>query len=170
MQMSESILQENFEILRKQPVFERVPFHAIKLYALMAQRIVYQAGETIFSQGQTNDRAYLILAGRVQLYMEHRKNRYDLQVLEVNRFFGYMALLADLEARLGARAIERTELLTIDRASFRKLWVQHPEVCMDIVEKMIQNRMQMMHLHMQRLLDATSNRDEIMRLGKGMGL
>jgi CRP-like cAMP-binding protein len=79
--------------------------------------------------------------------------------LDAGDFFGYMSLLAEYEWPLGAEAITDTELLLLDRESFRRILTRFPEQCLRIVERLVQMRIRRMREHLGVLLDTISDAD-----------
>ncbi|SLM31411.1 Cyclic nucleotide-binding domain (CNMP-BD) protein [Desulfamplus magnetovallimortis] len=153
---SQSILEQNLDILRKFSAFKQLDFEIINLFALMADRRQYSQDELIFSQGEKLSTAFMILSGDVTLFLIQGEQAFDLELLHCGDHFAYMALLADMDAKLSARACCDCELLTIDRENFRKVMIRFPESCIQVVEKLIQERMARMHRHMQKLLSSLS--------------
>lgn len=148
-----SELVENLEALRRLPIFRDIPFEITKLYAYTARRRRYQEEETVFRQGQPAREAFLVLSGAVRLFMDDAHGRrVDLQALSPGGFFGYMSLLAEYDWPLAARTMEPSELLILDRHSFRKILIRYPEKGFLIVERLVQMRMARMKAHMNLLL------------------
>lgn len=156
----QSVLEQNMEILRRLPAFKSLEFEIINLFALMADRRHYTADEVIFHQGDPLSSAFMILSGEVTLFYQEEDHTVDLERLHCGGQFGYMALLADVEAKVSARASQDCEVLTIDRENFRKVMIRFPESCIQVVEKLIQERMQRMERHMKKLFDSISKEKE----------
>ncbi|BBO86601.1 Crp/Fnr family transcriptional regulator [Desulfosarcina ovata] len=150
-------LLENFDLLRILPAFAGLSYKILQLYAYLARRKTYEAGASIFESGQPATRAYIVRQGRVQLYITRGSRETGLQILEQQGFFGYMALLAGFQWPIGARALVRTELLTLDRDRFKQLVHQFPEESMQVVEKLVQLKMHRMQQHMETLMQSAND-------------
>ena len=146
-----SELTENLEAIRGIPIFKDIPHEIVRLHAYTADRWQYRKGDLIFRQGDRSRCAYLMLSGAVDLLMEKEGDGAPLQTLPAGEFFGYMALLAEFPWPLTSRVAEDTEVLTISREGFRKIWTRFPEKCFSIVEKLVQMRMRRMAAHMEIL-------------------
>ena len=157
---SQSVLEQNTEILRKIPAFKSLEFQIINLFALMAERLNYTSDEIIFHQGAPLSNAFMILHGDVTLFYRKEDQIVDLEQLHCGDQFGYMALLADVEAKVSARAASDCEILTIDRKNFRKVMIRFPESCIHVVDKLIQERMTRMERHMKKLYESLENRSK----------
>jgi len=147
-----SIIEENLDILRAIPAFHQLDYDILSLFALVADRRKYSKDEIIFSRGDFLSNAFIIIHGEVELFIGPENKRNCLERLGPGNFFGYMALLAEIEFNVGALALSHCELLTLDRDNFRKVMIRHPESCIMIVEKLIQARMKRMDFHMDLLL------------------
>ena len=64
-----SLVQE-FELLRQIPFFAEMEPARLKLLAFMSQRVAYDAGKTLFSQGDAADAAYLIIEGEADILVD----------------------------------------------------------------------------------------------------
>ena len=150
----ESVIEQNLKILRGVPAFSHLDHELLSLFALVADRKKYSRDEIIFARGTLLTRAFIIIQGDVELFIGLPNQRNGLECLGPGNFFGYMALLAEIQSNLGARALSHCELLTLDRKNFRRVMTRHPESCITIVEKLIQARMQRMDSHMNLLLES----------------
>lgn len=151
-QGQKSIIEQNLDILRGIPAFHQLDYNILSLFALVADRRKYTRGEIIFSRGDFLSTAFIIIQGEVELFLGTQDEKNSLERLEPGNFFGYMALLAEIQFNVGACALCDCELLTLDRDNFRKVMVRYPESCIIIVEKLIQARMKRMDFHMDLLL------------------
>ena len=152
-----SVIEQNLDILRAIPAFHQLDYDILSLFALVADRRKYTRGEIIFSRGDLLSTAFIIIQGEVELYIstpDEKDEKNSLERLTPGNFFGYMALLAEIQFNVGACALCDCELLTLDRDNFRKVMVRYPESCILIVEKLIQARMKRMDFHMDLLLKA----------------
>jgi ATP-binding cassette subfamily B protein len=92
------------------------------LLAALASRFVterYAEGDTIFEEGETGDKLYVIVRGQVDVMAigptgEERR----LAVLRDGDYFGEMALLDDVPRMATVRAHTSTVVLTLDREQF----------------------------------------------------
>ena len=143
-------LDANLEVLRTIPVFSGIPLQRLKLYAYLCKRACYRAGEFIFHQGDSDDRGYILLAGKAQIVREYEDHSLFLNELREGEFFGGVALLSEIQRLFSVRATTSVECLTLDRESFRKLLVQFPEVGVKVLDLMIRRIVQMEEKLMQK--------------------
>jgi CRP-like cAMP-binding protein len=85
----------------------------------------------------------------------------DLQVLDPGDFFGYMSLLAEYEWPLTTQVLSASDVLILDRRSFRKILIRYPEKGFLIVERLVQMRMARMKAHMSLLMQHIEDKSQI---------
>ncbi len=83
----------------------------------------FEAGETIFEQGDVGDRLYVVRKGEVEVLRD------DMQValLHAGDYFGEMALLSSGPRNATVRATQPTDILTVNKGDFTKLLAGFPE-------------------------------------------
>lgn len=155
-----SELTEHTEALKRLSIFQEIPFEMIRLCAYTSREKSFSGGDLIFRQGEAAREAYLILSGRVTLFIRGKEKEVPLQELEADGFFGYMALLARYDWPINARAAADTRLLILDRESFAKILIRYPEKGLMIVEKLVQMRIRRMQRHMRLLAENVRDDDE----------
>ena len=64
-----SLMQE-YELLRRVPFFSEIEPAKLKLLAFMSERVGFDAGKTLFRQGDQADAAYLIIEGEADISVE----------------------------------------------------------------------------------------------------
>jgi len=117
--------------LRQIPYFEN--FNELQLRQLIEQgcRKLLSSGEILFHEGAPGDAFYIVIAGKVEVYVERLDRR--LTVLEAGSFFGELALMLGIPRTASVRALEPTILFALDRFHFERLLHQHPELYDSIV-------------------------------------
>lgn len=133
-------ISRDFDILRKTELFSSTSPEILKLFAYLAKHRRYESGEPIIRQGEKAGSAYFTLKGEVEISTSHKGREVTLQYLKKNSFFGELALLAKFDWFFTARAVNATEVLIIDRESFKKIIEKYPEKKDKIIEKLIQLR------------------------------
>ena len=101
-------------VLRKHPFVEEFqPEHIEKLRA-MAREASFEAGQTIFREGDDFHDFYLIVSGRVALEIEEVDHVVRVQTLSAGDEFGWSAILMGRGKHFQARALEQVETLAFD--------------------------------------------------------
>lgn len=96
-------------VLAEHPFLHGLSLEQLKVFAGVAMRVHYQAGEVIFSEGDPANRFYLIEAGTVALESHHRgESAVPVQIVGPGDVLGWSWLYAPYYWNFDARAIEPT--------------------------------------------------------------
>jgi HlyD family secretion protein len=99
------------------------------------QELVCEDGETIFREGQTSDRVYQVLSGRVELTKQSPGGSLPLAILGVDEIFGEMGVLDGSVRSASARALGRVRLRCWERDDFLRLLEERPENLLALLRK-----------------------------------
>ena len=88
----------------------------------------YAAGEMIFEQGQPAHHLYVIVQGKVEVFMRADSSERPIAVLGEKECFGEMAILDDEPRSASIRALEPTVVIKIARESFAELIHERPQI------------------------------------------
>ena len=114
--------REAVELLRGIPIFAPLPAPELERLAKALREEPYAAGSTIFDQGQSGDRFYVIADGRAAVEVDGSRAR----ELAPGGFFGEIALLHDVPRTATVRAITALRLFSLDRQTFVATVTGHP--------------------------------------------
>ncbi len=85
------------------------------------ERIVYQAGESVFQEGDVGNRAYVVQERLIEILKESADGAGAvLGSIEKGGIFGEMALIDDQPRMATAKAAAMTTVIVINREMFRK--------------------------------------------------
>ncbi|MBL6931953.1 MAG: cyclic nucleotide-binding domain-containing protein [Rhodospirillales bacterium] len=84
------------------------------------QRRVFQAGETIFNEGDAGDEAFMVESGEIEISIKSGENVIILATLGRGQILGEMALIDDQPRMASARAMAVTKLSVIPQEAFKK--------------------------------------------------
>ncbi|MDQ4075412.1 MAG: HEAT repeat domain-containing protein [Chloroflexota bacterium] len=125
---------EKVLILKSVSLFAGTPDDILAEVAALLEEAEYQAGETIFEQGELGTSLYIIVAGEVRVH----DGELTLNHLGEHEIFGEMALL-DPEPRMASvTAVVDTLLLRLDQDSFYDLMEQCSEIALGIIRVLSQ--------------------------------
>lgn len=99
----------------------------------IGRRMIYRAGERIFSEGQLGKEMYVVESGKIRIFLTSQNRELTLAVLMRGDFFGEMALLEDLPRSASASAMIETRLIAIGKEDFKYLIREHPEIAMKVL-------------------------------------
>ena len=83
-------------------------------------RIVLQAGEAIFSEGDHGDRAYVVQEGMIDIIKKTADGEFVLGNVDKGGIFGEMALIDDQPRMASAVAASTTTVIVISRDVFQR--------------------------------------------------
>jgi len=123
--------------LKSIPLFEGVPEADLRALAARTVARSYPKQAIIVNEGDESDSLYLILAGRVKIYLadEHGKELI-LAIKGPGQYFGEMVL--DGEARSASvMTLEPAQFAILSRADFRAFLLSHAEVALQLIQNLI---------------------------------
>jgi len=95
----------------------------------------FQAGESIFREGDAGRDMFIIKAGEVEITRTVQGKDQRLAVLEEGDFFGEMSILEEEPRMASARAKTDCALLRIDNSTFDQMVRQNPEIPIRMLRK-----------------------------------
>jgi CRP-like cAMP-binding protein len=98
--------------------------------------VEFEAGETIFKEGDLGTEMYIVHEGRVEILKDLPGETRQLAVLEKGDFFGEMAILEDLPRTATARALSAARLLLINGSTFDQMLRSNPEIAVRMMRKL----------------------------------
>lgn len=108
------------------PLFDGLNDAQLGKIAGLCQEEVYEAGSTIFSEGETAKDLYIVEDGRVVLEMTIRLGsgsgrRGVIDVITKGQVFGWSAIVEPHHLTMSARCIEKTKVVVLGGAEVRQL-------------------------------------------------
>ena len=129
------LLQE-YELLRKIPVFADIEPGKLKLLAFMSERIAFDAGKAVCRQGDQADAAYLILEGAADIIVDTPTGPITVATLGANEIVGEMAILCDVPRTATVRAKDRLMVLRIAKDPFMRMVREFPNMAVSIMREL----------------------------------
>lgn len=128
------LLNDEVGMLRKVPLFARVAPAKLKLLAFTSDRVKYNAGQTLFHQGDEGDAAYVVLSGTADIIVDSSSGQIKVAEVEPNEIVGEIAILCDVSRTATVRATAPLEALRIRKDHFLRLLTEFPEMTVEIVK------------------------------------
>jgi CRP/FNR family cyclic AMP-dependent transcriptional regulator len=129
-------LKQEFELLRRVPLFAEIEPAKLKLLALMSERVGYEPGRVIVRQGDTADAAYLIIEGHAEVVAETPAGPVALATLGPNETVGEMGILCNMPRNATVRAADRVIALRINKEPFMRMVREFPNVSISIMQEL----------------------------------
>jgi CRP/FNR family cyclic AMP-dependent transcriptional regulator len=99
----------------------------------------YPADSIIISEGDLSDSLYLILYGKVKVYVSNAEGAEAiLNIMGTGEFFGEMALLDNVPRSASVMTLEPTRLSMITKQAFRDCLAKQPDVAYNLISALNQ--------------------------------
>jgi CRP/FNR family cyclic AMP-dependent transcriptional regulator len=123
--------------LKRIPLFEGLPEAELRALAERTVTRSYPKRAIIVTEGDDSDSLYLILSGRVKVYLadEHGKELI-LAIKGAGQYFGEM-VLDDQPRSASVITLEPAQFAVLSRADFRAFLLRHPEVALLLIQNLI---------------------------------
>lgn len=119
---------KNLELLRALPLFSGLPLESQRAYAYLCRRVRYQQDSVLFHQDDMDNKAYIVVSGALHLFRNDGEGEYTCGGVTEGRFFGALALMADVRRLFTARAAVPTVCLVLPRKKLLTDLIQKPEI------------------------------------------
>jgi len=104
----------------------------------MLERRTFKAGQTILSEGDLGETAYIVLKGRVQISRGSSGGALRLAILGPGETLGEMSMIDDKPRSATAVAVDDTELTEIHRDAFYEALQSDPEATIMILKALFE--------------------------------
>jgi NTE family protein len=96
------------------------------------------AGETLMRQGEPGDALYMLVSGRLRVYIDEHEQRRIVREIARGEVVGEMSLYTDAPRSATLVAIRDSVLVSLDKADFNQLLATSPEVSTALTRQIIQ--------------------------------
>jgi CRP/FNR family transcriptional regulator, cyclic AMP receptor protein len=126
--------EEKVELLRRAPLFAALADDEVGLLAGASEFVHFDAGETIFREGDYSNSCYVISSGHASAVREHPAGRaITLARFGPGDFFGELAMLDDQRRSATLQADDELAAITIPGEVMRRLLRERPEIAVRMV-------------------------------------
>jgi CRP-like cAMP-binding protein len=144
------------EILKGMDIFEFLKLEELKDIAKLAEIEEFDQGDVIFKEGDTAEKIYMVLEGRVSIEITiYPGKRSPVYTMTKGRFFGYPSLLHTRRFTTTARCLDRVKVVgivadelenKIFKKDCRRGYLVMKSVAELIAQKLSDTRMQLLSL------------------------
>ncbi len=125
----------NSKPLKDLPIFSSLTDDEIKTVSEISNTQTVSADELVFSEGDPGSDLYVIIKGSIRIYTKITENvDKTLVTLRSGGLFGEMSVISEAYRSATAKAVEETELLSINQKDFKSLLDKNPTVGKKILE------------------------------------
>jgi signal transduction histidine kinase len=122
------------EVLRKSPLFARLPDHELERLMGMGKRIRLLSGTLLLEEGTPGDQFYVILDGELEVTRTEGGRTTVLDIQQAGGFLSEMSLLENRPRTASARATRDSEVLALEPEEFRDLLERCPGVALSMIK------------------------------------
>ena len=149
-------LEEDVELLRNIPLFAKIEPSKLKLLAFTSQRLTFNAGDSLFKQGDSGDALYVIMEGEADVLVDTPGGQITVATMGKNDFVGDIAVLCDVPRTATVTATSQLTTLRITKDLFFQLVCQFPQIAIEIM-RVLAHRLD---VTTRQLQDAVSKQSE----------
>ena len=131
-------LKQEFELLRRVPMFAEIEPAKLKLLAFMSERVAFDPGKPLVRQGDPADAAYLIIEGHAEVMVETPAGPVIVATNGPNELVGEMGILCDAPRNATVRAKDRVVALRISKDPFMRMVREFPTMAVSIMQELAQ--------------------------------
>ena len=129
-------LNKEVEVLRDVPLFSKIDHTKLKLLAFTSENLIHQDGQFLFREGETGDAAYIVLKGKVAVFIETEKGQVEVAQLKRGDVVGEISILCDVPRTASVKAVESVQTLKITKDTFIHLLTEFPEIAIEIMREL----------------------------------
>ena len=126
-------LNKEVEVLRDVRLFNKIDHTKLKLLAFTSESLTHQDGNFLFREGEPGDAAYIILKGKVSVFIETDKGPVEVAELKRGDVVGEISILCDVPRTASVKAIESVQTLKVTKDTFIHLLTEFPEIAIEIM-------------------------------------
>jgi hypothetical protein len=101
-------------------------------------KLRFNEGDVVFRKGEMAQQMYIVLNGKIRLYVGHEPVGDWSEELGKGDFFGEGSLLESIPRSNTAVALEDSEVIAISRGTFLRMIRQNPEVSVKMMQRLAQ--------------------------------
>jgi CRP-like cAMP-binding protein len=132
--MSAPSSAEVVELLARVPVFSTLESEDLQRIAQLAVPRSFDAGQTVFREGDASDTCYVVHTGHTRAVHQHGDGRIiTLATFGPGDIFGELALFEDELRSATVEALEATGVVAVLGPDMRRLMIEHPQIAMRLV-------------------------------------
>ena len=130
---------EKMMLIRQVPMFAKLDAEDLEELASIVEEARVMENQVLFSEGDVGDAVYLVVKGRLAIFVGGKDGRPETQINDVGAgaCIGEMAVLDSSPRSASVRAIERTRALRVPGEGFKALLSERPEMSEAIVAELV---------------------------------
>ena len=126
-------LEQEVELIRRFPIFSKIPPAKQKLLCFSSERLTYSAGQVLFREGDHGDECYVVIDGTVEISVEREKKPFVIRTLGRNEIIGEIAIFGNVPRSATGTAKTRVEVLRISKERFHSVIRENPDAALELI-------------------------------------
>ena len=126
-------LEQEFELIRRVPIFSTTDPAMQKLLCFSSDRLTYEEGQVMFRTGDPPDSAYIVMEGEVDITVPTPNGPLLVNTLTRNDVIGEIGIFGDVPRTATAQARTRVEALRISRDVFVNVIRSNPDAAIALI-------------------------------------
>jgi len=131
-------IDQEVEVLRNIPLFANIDPAKLKLMAFASERLTFAPHESLFSQGDPGDSAYIVLQGSADVSVQTHDGPLVVAEVGKNDIVGEIAILCDVPRTATVTASEELVALRITKDLFFRMVADFPDMAVQIMRVLAQ--------------------------------
>ncbi len=132
-------LENDIRFLSKVPLFAEFGPEHLRLLAFGAETMNFNAGRTIFREGDPADCAYIVVSGTVRLLQKQRGEQVEVRQVSTGAAFSELALLTQAKRTMTAQADTDVATIRVSRSAVRRILEEYPELAAGMYREISNN-------------------------------
>ena len=129
-------LSKEVEVLRDVPLFSKIDHTKLKLLAFTSENLIHEDGQFLFKEGERGDAAYIVLKGKVSVFIQTEKGSVEIAQLKRGDVVGEISILCDVPRTASVKAVESVQTLKVTKDTFIHLLTEFPEIAIEIMREL----------------------------------
>lgn len=129
-------MTEEVEALRNVPLFSSLDESKLKLLSFTSEWVEYESGDSLCSEGEQGEEAFVILQGEVDVYVNTKNGPLLVNSHSVGDIVGETAIVCDVPRTATVKAKNKLVVLKITKDVFMQLIEGYPEVAVAVIREL----------------------------------
>src|SRR6516164_7258933 len=126
-------IETDVQSLRQVSMFREIDLARLKLLAFTSDRLSYEKGDVLFHQNEVSDSTYVIVEGKVDVWIAAARDRIKVAELGAGEMVGEMGVLCDKPRSATIEAASHVVALKIEREVFFDMLSQFPQMSVAVM-------------------------------------
>ena len=108
-------LEQEVELIRRFPIFSKLPPAKQKLLAFTSERLTFESGHVMFRAGDAGEACYIVIDGHIEISVNTPTGPLVVNTLGRNEIIGEIAIFGDVPRTATATTTSKVETLRISK-------------------------------------------------------